>query len=440
MPLSEAEREVLRSEAEGSALPQPSPKWVGWTDAVYQLWLQRSRIARWAALAFLLSAPVAWHYPKYESTAQIMPPDSAGSSLASIMPAAISKSPGLMGLAGDLMGVKSTSAVFTKVLQSRTVLDNLIHRFDLLKKYHLSRWEDARLKLASRTVITEDKKSGVITISFQDHDAGLATAVTNAYVEELGSVMTKVSTSAARRERIFIEQRLEDENKNLQEAEQQFSQFASTNMALDVPEQTKVTVEAAARLQGELIATRAQLEALKQTYTDENIRVRSAQAHINELERELGKINSGRGPAAAVQDSSNPYPSVRALPLLGVKWADLYRDTKIKETVVELLTQQYEMARIQEAKDIATAKLLDPPSKPEHRRPSWLLITIAGTFLFTLLACGGFFLKDLWDHWNHDDPRRMLLAHVLQSGPGRLIPKRGNLTRRAEKPDQMSQL
>jgi len=96
MPLSEAERDVLRSEANVSALPQPSPKWVGWIDAVYQLWLQRRRIARWAALALLLSAPVAWHYPKYESTAQIMPPDSGSSSLASIVPAAISKSPGLM--------------------------------------------------------------------------------------------------------------------------------------------------------------------------------------------------------------------------------------------------------------------------------------------------------------------------------------------------------
>src|ERR1041385_6215176 len=109
------------------------------------------------------------------------------------------------------------------------------------------------------------------------------------YVDELNAVMSRVSTSAAGREREFIEKRLADEKSKLQEAEQQFSQFASTNMALDVPEQTKVTVEAAARLQGELIATRAQLEALKQTYTDENIRVRSAQAHINELERELGK-------------------------------------------------------------------------------------------------------------------------------------------------------
>ena len=138
----------------------------------------------------------------------------------------------------------------------------------------------------------------------RDHDAGLATALANAYVEELGSVMAKVSTSAARRERIFIEQRLADENKSLQDAEQQFSQFASTNMALNVPEQTKVTVEAAARLQGELIATRAQLEGLKQTYTEENIRVKSVQAHVNELERALAKINSGA--RCGVQDPTSP--------------------------------------------------------------------------------------------------------------------------------------
>jgi len=438
MPLSEAEREVLRSEADGSALPQPSPKWVGWTDAVYQLWLQRRRIARWAVLALLLSAPVAWHYPKYESTAQIMPPDSAGSSLASIMPAALSKSPGLMGLAGDLMGVKSTSAVFTKVLQSRTVLDNLIRRFELLKRYHLDRWEDARLKLTSRTVIAEDKKSGVITISFQDHDADLAKAVADAYVEELGSVMTKVSTSAARRERAFIEQRLADENKNLQDAEQQFSQFASTNMALDVPEQTKVTVEAAARLQGEWIAAKAQLEGLKQTYTEENIRVKSAQAHVNELERALTKINSGRAVGAGAQDPTNPYPSVKTLPLLGAKWSDLYRNAKIRETVVELLTQQYEMARIQEAKEIPSVKVLDPASAPESRHPSWVLILLGGTLLGACMACFGYFLKNWWEQWDQDDPRRMLIVQVFGGGR-RMNSLRGMLQRRAGKPEETSQ-
>src|SRR5579859_2612851 len=425
MPLSEAEREVITREAEANRLPKPT-QWTGWTDAFYRLWLQRRRIGRWILVGLLLSGFLAWRYPKFESTVQIMPPDGGPSGLAALLPA-LSKAPGFANM-GDLMGAKTTGAVFMKVLASRTVSDQLIDKFDLRKRWGLNYMEDARMKLAKRTEIGDDKKSGVIAISVRDRDPQLAMALANGYVEQLDSVMARVSTSAARRERIFIEQRLADENKSLQEAEQQFSQFASANMALDVPEQTKVTVEAAARLQGELIATRAQLEGLKQTYTEENIRVKSAQAHVNELERELGKINSGR--ASGVQDPTSPYPSVKNLPLLGVKWADLYRNTKIRETVVELLTQQYEMARIQEAKEIPTVKVLDAASNPERKRPSWLVILAGGTLFFTFLACSGYLLKDRWDHWNHDDPRRMLLAQVFQSGPGRLI-----FTRRAAKPD-----
>lgn len=436
MPLSEAEREVLSGEGNRSQLPIPSPRWLGWADAVYRLWLQRGQIARWAALGFVLSLAVAWRYPKYESTTQIMPPDGGNAGLASLVPA-LSKSPGLIGLAGDMMGVKSNGAVFAKVLESRTVEDHLIDRFDLRNRYGMNYWEDARKKLSSRTDVVEDKKSGVISITVHDRDPILATALANAYVEELGSVMAKVSTSAARRERIFVEQRLAEENKSLQEAEQQFSQFASANMALNVPEQTKVTVEAAARLQGELIATRAQLEGLKQTYTAENIRVKSVQAHLNELERDLAKINSGR--ADSVQDPTSPYPSVKSLPLLGVKWADLYRNTKIRETVVELLTQQYEMARIQEAKEIPSVKVLDPASTPEKKRPYWLLILLEGTFLGTVLACFGYLLKNLWECWDQDDPVRMVISQLLHGSRQNIKSLRGIVQRRAQKPDEISQ-
>jgi uncharacterized protein involved in exopolysaccharide biosynthesis len=437
MPLSEAKREVLRSEANGSQMPAPSPSWLRWTDALYHLWLQRRKIFRWVVLGFVLSLIVAWRYPKYESTAQIMPPDSGGGSgLASLLPA-LSKSPGLIGMASDMMGVKSSSAIFARVLESRTVQDHLIDRFDLRKVYGQKYWEDARKKLTKRTSISEDKKSGVIAISVQDHDAALATELANAYVEELGSVMAKVSTSAARRERIFIEQRLADETATLQDAERQFSQFASTNMALDVPEQTKVTVEAAARLQGELIATKAQLEGLKQTYTEENIRVKSVQAHANELERALGKINSGRG--SSVQDPSSPYPSVRNLPILGVKWADLYRQTKIRETVVELLTQQYEMARIQEAKEIPSVKVLDPASAPERKSPSWKLIIPLGTLLSALLACLGYFIKNWWDRWDQDDPRRILISQVLRVGRRNVSSVSDIPRHRPGRPDEVSQ-
>src|SRR5579884_681503 len=434
MPLSEAERDVLASEARSAELPKPSPQWLGWTDALYRLWLQRFRILRWGLIGLVLSIPVAWRYPKYESTIQIMPPDSGTSGLAAMLPA-LSKSPALRGFAGDNMGAKTTGAVFMKVLDSRTVKDDLIDRFDLKKRYGSTYMESARKKLTSRTIISEDKKSGVIAISVIDRDKDLAHDMAKAYVDELDAVTARVSTSAARRERIFIEQRLAEENKTLQDAEQQFSQFASTNMALDVPEQTKVTVEAAARLQGELIATKAQLEGLKETYTDENIRVKSAQAHINELERALAKINAGH--PSASQDPSNPYPSVKNLPLLGVKWADLYRNTKIRETVVEMLTQQYEMARIQEAKEIPTVKVLDPASTPEQKQPSWLMIVLGGFVIGMALACLGYFVKNWWERWDHDDPRRMLLVQVFGRSRTNTGSRHGFFARRPAKQDEM---
>ena len=437
MPLSEADREILNTESEQRELPLPASLSLAWIDSIYRLWSQRRHIARWALVAFILSCVFAWFVPKYESTTQIMPPDNGGSGLASLLPAALSKSPGLIGLAGDMIGVKSTGAIFIKVLESRTVEDALIKRFELQKRYRQKYLEDTRKMLGQRTDVAEDKKSGVITITVKDRDKNLARDLANAYVEELGLVMTRVSTSAARRERIFIEQRLTDENKNLQDAEHQFSQFASSNMTLDVPEQTKVTVEAAARLQGELIAAQAQLEGLKQTYTEENIRVKSAQAHVNELQRSLAKINSGS--ASNVQNPVTPYPSVKSLPLLGVKWADLYRNTKIRETVVELLTQQYEMARIQEAKEIPGVKVLDEASDPEKRKPSWKMTILVGTLLGIVLACIGYLLKNWWDRWDHDDPRRRLIVYAFHGGKRRMNSARDVLQRQAGKPEETSQ-
>lgn len=437
MPLSEADREILNGTSNENSLPHPAPMWLGWVDAAYQLWSQRWRIARWGLLALVLSAGVAWKYPKYESTTQIMPPDGGGGGLSALLPAALSKTPSLIGMASDMIGIKSTGAIFVKVLGSRTLQDHLIDHFDLRAKYHLQYWEDTRKKLASRTTVAEDKKSGIISISVKDHDPGLATDMANAYVKELSIVMGQVSVSAARQEREFIEKRLTDENKNLDEAENQYSHFASANMALDVPEQTKVTVEAAARLQGELIAARAQLEGMKQTYTEENIRVKSAQAHVDELQRALGRINGGS--TQSVSDPTNPYPSVKNLPVVGVKWAELYRNAKIRETVVEMLTQQLEMARIQEAKEIPVVKVLDPASNPERKSPGALEIVVVGTLIGLFLASLGYLLKNLWDRWDEDDPKRILITHIFHGGMKDMNSVRSILQRRSVKPDETSQ-
>ena len=117
----------------------------------------------------------------------------------------------------------------------------------------------------------------------------------------------------------------------MEAAEKEFSQFASKNTAIDIKEQGKAMVDAAATLQGQLIAARSELEGLRQLYADGNVRVRSAQARVAELEDQLKKVggkDESTSPGNATQGDSL-YPSIRKLPLLGVTYADLYRKTKV---------------------------------------------------------------------------------------------------------------
>jgi capsule polysaccharide export protein KpsE/RkpR len=420
MPLSETKKERQIEQNGSRSIATPQEHHTSWIETVNRLWSHRVKIAIWTAAGLVLSIALSWLIGKYEATTQLMPPDSSSSSsgLNALAPI-IGKMSGSAGVAGDMLGLgdvmsggKSSGALFTKVLESQTIQQKLIEDFGLIKHYHVSYLEDARKKLTSRTTILEDKKSSVLTISVRDRDRDLALKLATAYIAELDRVMTKVATSAAGRERIFLEQRLSDEKKVLEESERQFGKFSSTNMALDVPQQTKVTVEAAARLQGEMIDARSQLEALEQVYAPDNIRVKSLRARIAALQRDLVKINSGRATTEAGQDPASPYPSVKNLPLIGAKWSDLYRDAKIHETVFELLTQRYEMARIQEAKEIPTIKVLDPPSVSQRRFPDPGLVIIVGTIISLLLACLGVWLKDQWARWNEEDPRRILLSQI----------------------------
>src|SRR5271165_1795441 len=152
---------------------------------------------------------------------------------------------------------------------------------------------------------------------------------------------------------------------DLDKASKDFSQFASKSGAIDIKEQGRAMVEAAANLQGQLIAAEASLSGLQQIYTPNNVRVRAAQARVAELRSQLEKLGGKAGGEAIAggdpaSNSDALYPSIRKLPILGVTYANLFRETKIQEAVFEALTQQYEMAKVQEAKETPSVKVLDP--------------------------------------------------------------------------------
>jgi uncharacterized protein involved in exopolysaccharide biosynthesis len=381
-------------------------------------WAHRRLLFRAGVYAILASVVIALLIPtRYQSVTRLMPPDEQSGSglglLAAMAGRAGASAGGIEGLAGDLLGVKSSGALFVGILDSETAQDGLIQEFDLKKVYHDSKIEDARKDLAAHTDTSEERKSGIISIAVTDHDPKRAAAMAQAYVEELNRLVAQVSTSSARRERIFLEGRLKQVNADLETAEKNFSDFASKNTAIDIPAQGKAMVEAAATLQGQLIAAQAELSGLRQIYTDNNARVRSMEARVGELQKKLNELG-GAGTQGAADSGNSLYPSIRKLPVLGVTYADLYRQTKVQEAVYETLTEQYELAKVQEAKEIPTVKILDPAIVPTKKAfPPRTVIVILGTMVGIALVMTWIVGKARWDAVDAHDPRKLFATEVL---------------------------
>jgi capsule polysaccharide export protein KpsE/RkpR len=361
------------------------------------LWQNRRLLYRTAVWAFAAGTVVALLIPnQYESSVSIMPPESMNSSGAMLAALAAKASPELAAMAGGLMGMRGSGALFAELFRSRSVQDGVVDRLNLQQIYRSRYKQDARKQLNNRTEVSEDRKSGVVSLMVTDKNPQRARDIAQTYVEELNRLVSQVTTSSARRERIFIEQRLTAVKSDLEDSEKQFAAFASKNSTLDIKEQTKAMVESAGLLQGQLIVAESELQGLEQIYTGSNVRVRSLQARVDELKRQLQKLEGTDASLAAYgisgtdQSRSQPadmYPPIRKLPLLGVEWADLYRRTKIQETVYELLNQQYELARIQEAKEIPTVNVVDPASVPERKSSPHRLVIILTLMFLSLASC-----------------------------------------------------
>ena len=387
------------------------------------LWIRRRSLGRAALTGALAGALLAFFLPqRFDSTTQLMPPDNQSGSGIGLMAALTAKTGnGLGAVAGDLLGVKSSGALFIGILHSSTVEDRLIERFDLHKTYGIRLEEDTRHKLAENTSISEDRKSGIITLTVSDKDPRRAAAIAQGYVDELDHLVAELSTSSAHRERIFLAERLSAVKRELDQASNEFSQFSSQNATIDIKEQGHAMLEAAAVLQGQLIAAQSELSGLEQIYTENNVRVRAMRARIGELRRQLEKIGGRDSGLITAGEKKSLYPSIRELPLLGVRYGDLYRRTKIQEVVYETLTQEYELAKVQEAKETPSVKVLDAAAIPERKSfpPRAMII-----FLCALFALAGGVLCVLgqtrWQEVAPDNPGKVLAREVLQTMNARM--------------------
>jgi capsule polysaccharide export protein KpsE/RkpR len=365
------------------------------------LWQRRAYLAKSAAVGMVLTAILAFLSPnQYKSTVQLMPPDPLATSpqamYAAMMGNSISST--AAGL-GALNSSRTPGGTFMGLLQSRTLQDRLIDRFDLRKVYSCKLYELAREKLTRNSAIGEDKKSGILIITVTDKSPQRAHDLATAYVEELDSLAARVSTSAARRERIFLETRLKSVKDDLDSASQGLSQFSSRNATMDPQTQGKATLEAAEKLQEELIVSESELRGYEANYTDDNMRVRAVRAKVDELRSQLRKLSGNRQDAKAGLGNEQFSPSISSLPLLGVKYNDLYLHAQIEEQLYTLLSKQYESARVQEAREIPTIKVLDAPNVPERKSsPHRILMMLVGAMLFLMGAIAITIAQASWEN------------------------------------------
>ena len=445
---------------------ETSPSSLKSIEVAWLLWDKRAFLKRVLFVGLVVSTAIAFLIPKrYVATAQVMPPDfSSSSDLINALPALSSDSDGpgagagaaaagggVMGLANKLLGLNSTGQLMIGVLNSRTITDSIIQRFGLQELYSTTYPEDTRKELADYTDFEEDSKSGIITITVEDKSPERAAAIAQAYPDELNRVLSQVNASSAHRERLFVEQRLSEVKVDLDNSAKEFSQFASQNATFDITEQSKAMVGAAADLQAQIITAQSMLRGFQQIYTDSNPRIRQLQAQVAELEAQLQKMG-GKNLSAA--DSSglskdDLYPSIRQLPLLGVRYLDLYRRSKIDEAVYELLSKELELAKLQETRNMPTVQVLDLAVVPEKKAsPHRLPLVVGATSM--CLFCGMVWIVGMakWERTDPQQPWKELTQEVIASTKastwdsprGRRIRARLSRMRRSRKPDPPNDL
>lgn len=357
-----SENETKSAEAEISLL-----------DLLIVIAKHKKSILRNTVVAFIASLVVSLLLPKvYTATTAILPPQQGQSTAAAML----GQLGGLAGVAGASLGIKDPSDLYIGMLKSRTVEDSLIKRFDLQRTYQKKYMADARKLLENNSKISAGK-DGIIALSFDDKDPKRAADIANAYVDELNKLTSSLAVTEASQRRLFFEKQLNVVRDNLAKAEYDLQKIqGKTGLIQDYPQEKEIA-ESNARLRAEIASKEVQLSAMQIGVTQRNPEFLRLQQEIASLKDRLKGAD-----AEGLMDSG--------MSERGIEYIQKFRDVKYNETVMEMLFKQYELAKIDEAKDYPLIQVLDKAVPPERKsKPKRAVIVV----LYTLL---GFVLSVIW--------------------------------------------
>lgn len=355
-------------------------------------------VRRWLTLAVcaILGSSAAFVYglvtPKwYQAQLTVLPStrsQDAATSLAAKLPISLDS------MSTDVNRIQA-------VLASSSVADAVIEKFDLDKYYSAPHRDATRAALWDHCRSSVDRRSGVVSLTCEDQDPQRAKDIATYFGEVGNRVFGRVTASSAREERKFLESQVLKAREDVDTASQKLREFQEKHHVVDLPEQSKAVISAMASLQGDLVSKQLELSYLSKFSARTEPGVIQLQQQIALMEAKLHQLESsgpelvtrGSGGGSAVQDF---FPGAMKVPALRFELEQLIRQQKIKETVFFLLTQRFEAAKVDEARDTSAFQILDYPSLPTHKsRPRRLRILVTG-FLLSIMAAAGVLVVAAW--------------------------------------------
>jgi tyrosine-protein kinase Etk/Wzc len=332
---------------------------------------RKKLVVQITSAAIVLSIVISLLLPKkYDAIARILPP-TQDQGMMGLMLGQFGG--GMASLAGDILGKGTPADQYVGFLNSEVIKDAIIDRFKLMEVYNEDYRLDTYEKLDKYVDIAAGKKDGIITITVEDEEPKRAAAMANAFVEEVGKLDARLSMIGSGQNRAFYESRLAKARLELAKAEDAMKAFQSKNKTLDVPEQAKASIEGVALLRAQLAAQEVQLASLRSYLTDSSREVTFLKASIANIKKQITLLE-GKGGASSI-------PSLGTVPSLGEEYLRLMRDFKIQETLVEILTKQFEMTKLKEANDVSGLQVIQQARVPDKKtKPKRALIVLGSTF------------------------------------------------------------
>jgi len=341
----------------------------------------------------------------YSSTTLILPPQQ-DSSMIGMMSA---MSGGMASLAGDLLGKGTTADLYVGILNSRAVKDSIIDRFKLNEVYEQKFRLDTYKVLDKNANISAGKKDGIISITVEDKDPKLAADLANAFADELGKLTVKLNITGAGKNKDYLEERLTKAKVDLTRSEEALKIFQTANKALDVPEQAKAAITGVAQLKAQLAIQEVQLAGIRSRFTDTTQDVKDMKASVANLRSQIAQVEGN--------ERGSSIPSMGSVPQLGQEYVRLMREFKVQEAIFELLTKQYEMARMSEAKDVDGMQIIQKATVPDKKsKPKRSLIVLAATFAAGFGAVLYAFIREAGERMPEKDRERWTVIKGLLVG------------------------